>query len=357
MIWNQVRGHQTQIEMFRQSIRTGRFSQAYLLLGPDGIGKRLFAKTLAQCLFCEEYPDQELNACGLCASCRQIQAGSHPDLLMLGCPEGKNVFPIELIAGRKEHRGREGFCYDITLRPMSAKRRIAILDDANLMNAEAANALLKTLEEPPSFATLFLLSPQPEALLPTIQSRCQAVQFSPLLDEAVAELLLEQNLVETQTEAVSIAALSEGSLTLAKQLLNPELRQLREGLFNGLLQPRYNPIELSKALLEGIEELGGDSHEKRQNAGWLARFAIEFFRRALLLLTGPKHDSPIPQVARFANRFDANLCEDIEMVMACLDVCVSAERQLQRNVPASMVFENLFQELGRVFRSLVQSTK
>ncbi len=355
MIWNRVRGHQTQVEMFRQSIRSGRFSQAYLLLGPEGIGKRLFVKTLAQCLFCEAYPNEDLEACGQCSACRQIEADSHSDLLVVGCPEGKNIFPIELIAGSKERRGREGLCYDITLRPMAAKRRIALIDDAHRMNAESANALLKTLEEPPSFATLFLLAPQAEALLPTIQSRCQAVRFSPLTDDIVAELLLEQNLIANSQEAEAIASLSEGSLTLAKQLLDPEIRQLREALFNGLANSRYSSLDLSKTLLEGLDELGGDSHQKRRNAGWLIRFAMEFFRRTLLVLTGQDETSPIPQVARFAERFDPDYCEDLEVVMACLDRCVLAEHQTARNAPASMVFECLFDDLGRSLRQTAKA--
>jgi DNA polymerase III subunit delta' len=352
MIWDRVRGHQTQVEMFRQSIRAGRFSQAYLLLGLEGIGKRLFVKTLAQCLFCQKFPDEALDACGTCSACRQMEAGSHPDLIEVGCPEGKSIFPIEVIAGSKERRGREGLCYDITLRPMAAARRIALIDDAHRMNAESANALLKTLEEPPSYATLFLLAPQAESLLPTIQSRCQAVRFSPLSDSNLADLLLEQNCLADRTEAESVAALSEGSLTVAKQLLNPEVRRLREALFNGLANPKFHPLELSKTLLEGIDEIGGDTHEKRQTAGWLVRFAIEFFRRAMLSLAGPV-GAAVSQVSRFAERLDPNLCDDIEKVTACLDRCVLAERQIQRNAPAQMVFECLFADLARAIEPAV----
>ncbi len=350
MIWDRIRGHQAQVEMFRQSIRAGRFSQAYLLLGPEGIGKKLFVKTLAQCLFCEEYPDFELHACGLCPSCRQVEAGSHPDLLMVECPEGKSILPIELIAGSEERRGREGLCYDLTLRPMAANRRIAVIDDAHRMNAASSNALLKTLEEPPSYATLFLLAPEAEALLPTIQSRCQAVRFSPLSEEHVAELLLEKNVLEDRAEAEAVAGLSEGSLTLAKQLVDPVLRQLREALFNSLAASASKPLEISKALLEGIEELGGDTHQKRQNASWLMRFAIEFYRRVLMVLAAPGGTSPIPQVARFAEGSNKNLCEALERVMGCLDRTMEAEGQIQRNVPAQMVFESLFADLSQQLR-------
>jgi DNA polymerase-3 subunit delta' len=233
---------------------------------------------------------------------------------------------------------------------MAAKRRIALIDDAHLMNAESANALLKTLEEPPSFATLFLLAPQAESLLPTIRSRCQAVRFSPLSDETAADLLLEKKLVESRDEAEAVAALCEGSLTLARQLIDPEIRRLREALFNGLSGSRDRPLELAKAMLEGLDELGGDTPQKRRNAGWLLRFAIEFYRRAMRQLTDPAGNSPIPQVMAFAKRFQPGVCEDLENVMASIELCAKAEAQIMRNAPVPMVLECLFDDLSRTLR-------
>jgi DNA polymerase-3 subunit delta' len=136
-----------------------------VFVGPDGVGKRLVAKGIAQCLFCQRVSDEQLDACGACAACRQVLADTHPDLLTVGCPEGKRELPIALIAGEGERRGREGLLHDLSLRPMSATRRIAIIDDADTMNEESANALLKTLEEPPPGSLLFLISPSLDALL------------------------------------------------------------------------------------------------------------------------------------------------------------------------------------------------
>ncbi|MGE3316360.1 MAG: hypothetical protein AB7O26_14690, partial [Planctomycetaceae bacterium] len=149
MIWEKIRGHESLVEMFRRSAARGRLSHAYLFVGPAGVGKMLFAKTLAQCLFCERFDDSELEACGECGPCRMMQAGTHPDFLTLGRPDSKNVIPIELIAGSRERRGQDGLCHDIALRPMAGMRRVAVIDDADYLNAESANAFLKTLEEPP----------------------------------------------------------------------------------------------------------------------------------------------------------------------------------------------------------------
>ncbi|HUG91942.1 MAG TPA: hypothetical protein VML55_13975, partial [Planctomycetaceae bacterium] len=98
--------------MFRRALSRGRFSHAYLFAGPEGAGKRLFARTLAQCLFCQaDQRAQALEACGTCSACRQMQAGTHPDYLAVGCPDGKSALPIELFVGPPERRGREGLCH------------------------------------------------------------------------------------------------------------------------------------------------------------------------------------------------------------------------------------------------------
>ncbi|MCA9111630.1 MAG: DNA polymerase III subunit delta', partial [Planctomycetaceae bacterium] len=226
-VWEDLRGHQRTLEQFRQAFRRGRSSHAYLFIGPKGIGKRTFALKLVQCLFCERTSDTELDACGVCHACVQIKAGTHPDLLTVARPEGKRELPIELIVGAAERRGREGLCHELAMRPMSADRRVAIIDDAQSMNAASANALLKTLEEPPPGSILILLTPSTDAILPTIRSRCQPVSFAPLPDDDLCSLLVSQGITSDPEEAWQVTLLAEGSLVTAQQLLQPELRSLR----------------------------------------------------------------------------------------------------------------------------------
>ena len=352
MIWEHVRGHADQVEMFRRAVRRNRWSQAYLFVGPDGIGKRLFAKTLAQCLFCQQVGDEELDACGECSSCRQMQAGSHPDYLTVGLPEGKSILPIKAFVGDDENRGREGLCYEITLRPMAGDRRVAVIDDANAMNQEAANALLKTLEEPPPFATIILIAHNADGLLPTIRSRCQQVRFAPLPTDEVAELLMSQGLVEDGAEAKAIAGLSDGSLATAAQLLDPGLRELRETLFTGLAAPpqRLSGLALSKSLLESLDKLGSDTAAQRQIAQWLVRFGVDFYRRAMRRLSGSAEGSEIPQVEQFAARQDPAAAEDLERIGTLLERLYAAESQLQRSTPVPLCLEGLFDDMARMNR-------
>jgi DNA polymerase-3 subunit delta' len=349
MIWDALQGHTTQIEMFRRAIQRSRTAHAYLLLGPEGIGKRRFAETLAQCLFCERIPDERLDACGECRACRQMLAGTHPDLLQVACPPGKRELSIELIAGSKENRGREGLCHDLSLRPMSASRRVAIIDHADRMNAESANALLKTLEEPPEGSMLFLLSPGIDPLLPTIRSRCHPVHFAPLTADEIAGLLLKLEWEADPEKARAVAALSGGSLETARQLLDPGLRQLRDTLNACLAQAPFNSLRTTDELLKLLDDIGGDSAAQRQNAAWLMQFAIEFLRAGLRRFADPAtvDDS---QIANFLSQFDAADPATGDCLAALMDRCVDARQHLEQMMPVPLCLESLFDDLGRLLR-------
>ena len=348
MIWEKVRGHAEWIEMFRRSIRRGRLAQAYLFMGPEGVGKKLFARSLSQCLLCRRFEDVDLEACGECSCCRQMTADTHPDFHSVGVPDGKSELPIELLAGPKEHRGREGLCYELSLRPMSAQRRIAVIDDAQLMNAESANALLKTLEELPPDSLLILIATNAAAVLPTIRSRCQQVRFAALPQADVADLLIGLKLTDDRSEAETLAALSGGSLTVAGQLLNPELRRLRESLYNHLAGDHFNAVAVTEKMLAGLDDIGGDALAQRKNASWLIRFAIEFYRRALRALAGGNEGATIAQVQAFVDRIQPASADELELLMELLERAALAESRLNRKTPVPICLEGLFEDLGQL---------
>ena len=329
MIWDSIRGHRDIADMFRRAISRGRLAHAYLLVGPHGVGKRLFARTIAQCLFCEQYPEDELNGCGTCAACKQVQAGTHPDLLMVGCPPGKKNIPIELLSGSREHRGRDGLCHDLALRPMSATRRVALIDDAELMAEEGANALLKTLEEPPRGSIIFLMTPEIDPILPTIRSRCQPIRFSPLSEVDIAELLLEQKFVTDPAVAAEVAGVAEGSLTTAQDLLEPELRELRNVVLRHVSARDIQSYVAASAIGAALDAFGSDSTSQRRYAFWVVHFAVGQLRDMLAA------------------------CDDIEradQLGTMLDRCVEAELHLRQTMPVPLCMEALFDALSRIQR-------
>ncbi|MGZ0169334.1 MAG: DNA polymerase III subunit delta' [Planctomycetales bacterium] len=359
MNWDDLRGHRDQIEMMRRSIVRGRQAHAYLFAGAPGIGKSRFARIFAQSLFCENYADTELLACEECSPCRQMNAGSHPDYFAIDCPEGKNEIPVSVFYGDKERRGQEGLIHDLSLRPMAGTRRIAVLDDSNRMNEEGANAMLKTLEEPPPNSMLILIAENLDAMLPTIRSRCQLVRFSSLAASDVSDLLLETEIASTPEEATAAAAMSEGSLHIAAQLLNPALRTLRLKLYDALATSDLRPIDVAKAMTAGIDELGGDTHEQRRNAGWLIRFAQEFYRQVVLQLSGDgaAEGAGTELVSRFATLLTTRGAKGIELAMELFDRCVLAENHISWNVAPAKTMDSLFDDLARTTRTRLRAAR
>ncbi len=357
MIWEKLRGHDMQRDRFRRCLERGRLSHAYLFSGPEGIGKQSFARALAQSLLCERFGEVELEACGECPSCKQMAAGSHPDYIQVGCPPGKSELPIEVFVGPRERRGREGLCHDVSMKPMAGRRKIAVIDDAHLMNAQSANALLKTLEEPPRKSLIILIAAGQEDLLPTIRSRCQLVRFAPLSQDDIARLLIDLGMLESgrEGESEAIAALSEGSLSVAAQLLDPNLRQLRDALYEHLAGDVDNPLALAEQLLAGLESLGGDSQTQRRNASWVIRFAAEFYRQSLRILSGSASATQISAAARFVEALDRQSENDVDVVLDLLERVALADNHLQRRTPVPICLESLVDDLARISRTMTKN--
>jgi DNA polymerase-3 subunit delta' len=352
MIWDSVRGQAGAIGQLRRSVTAGRLAHALLFVGPPGVGKGRVARLLAMCLFCERFSESQLDACGECGSCRMMLAGTHPDFLHVARPEGKSELPIELLVGSRENRGREGLCHDLALRPMAAQRRVAIIEDADRMSTECANALLKTLEEPPPYAVLILIASDSAALLPTIRSRSQVLRFAPLPAPIVAELVGELDWAENPAEARAAAELCGGSLDVARQLLNPQLRAVRSALLESFGQPRFQPHAVAQAALAALDEIGGETQQQRVNAQWIVHFMVDILRGTLRQWCA---NGNLPagsrEAARLLERLPASEPETAEAIGEAIDRCVDAEQQLASNGSIPLCLESLVSDLATILES------
>ena len=255
-MWQGIEGHDRVVEQFRSALAQGRLASSFLFVGPAGVGKRTFALKLAQSMLCSNCDEAALAPCGACPSCTQALAGTHPDLAVVAKPEGKAFIPIDLLVGDIEHRRREGLCHDISLKPSLGRRKVAIIDDADYLNAEGANALLKTLEEPPPRSVLILIGVTPARQLPTIRSRCQLVRFHPLSPETVAGLLVSKSLVTDPDRARMLAEHSGGSVQGALALAVPELWNFRNVLYEQLAESPLDGPRLARAVAAFVDEAG-----------------------------------------------------------------------------------------------------
>ncbi len=198
MTFSSITGHDRQKNILRRALSLERIAHAYLFEGPDGVGKRLVALAFARALLCIHG-----TGCGDCPACRKIDHNNHPDVHLLTA-DGASI-KIEQIRALQQ---------DMSLRPLEGKYRVCLIDGADQMTIGAANALLKTLEEPQPNTLMLLLSDHPEQLLPTICSRCQRLPFSRLPKDKLAQIL-SQRLEISDKEASILASLSEGSLKKA----------------------------------------------------------------------------------------------------------------------------------------------
>ncbi len=192
-----VVGHAQLQQHFRRVLAAGELAHAYLFVGPRGVGKSTFAQALARAVLCSGNPGV---GCASCPSCHKVQSGTHPDLRVV-TPGEDEVFSIALV--------RE-LCTQVLVAPWESNLRLFVLEDIDRLQVEAANALLKTLEEPPPHARLILITQNMGSVLPTIESRCQLVRFGPLGTDAMVGVLQSRGMSEP--EARVLAGVSNGSL-------------------------------------------------------------------------------------------------------------------------------------------------
>lgn len=214
MSFRDIFGHDRQIEALRKALSQKRIGHAYLMSGNDSIGKRALAVEFARAYNCEKAPAPP-DCCGHCLSCRKIARNIHPDFFLIR-PEGQF---IRINAVREIQQ-------QMTFKPLEASVRVFIVDDADKMNEQAANALLKTLEEPSSANLMILITSRPYALPATILSRCLHMRFNPLPQDIVAEILVKKMGVDRQ-KANLLAALSGGSVKRALDMDDEEIISFR----------------------------------------------------------------------------------------------------------------------------------
>jgi len=214
MRFSDIRDQEHATATLRRSVASGKVPHAYLFVGPEGVGKRLAARTLAMALCCER---NEPDPCGVCTHCRKISEEVHPDVRWVGVPDDKRRIPIDAVRETDRWLG---------VRPHESRSKILVVDPADAMTDAAANAILKTLEEPRAGSFIVLLTAAASALLPTVRSRCQIVRFRPLEEKTVAAILVQGG-ADPEIAKVA-AALSGGSLARAAQHLGEELDALLE---------------------------------------------------------------------------------------------------------------------------------
>ena len=295
---------------------------------------------------CERAAAESLEPCGKCTSCVQVLSHTHPDMYIVEKPPDKTAIPISAFVGDDTRRMREGLCHDIALKPFMGGRKVAIIDDADALNEESANCLLKTLEEPPPRSLLILIGTSPDKQLPTIRSRSQIVRFRPLERATVAEILVSRGLITDPGEARRLAEFSAGSTQRALKLADDELWKFRERLLAYLSKAHLESEALAGELVVLVESAGKEASPRRERAREVIGFAIDFYRQLLRALCGLEpggDDSLNAAVSQAAGHWPG----DAELAARLLDRSIEALAQIDRNAHLTTLVECWLDDLAR----------
>ena len=206
-----VVGHKNIIQYIGNAVTSGAISHAYILNGERGSGKKLLANLFAMSLQCQNR-DEDGDACGKCQSCKQAVSGNQPDIIRV-THEKPTTISVDDI--------REQVNNDIQIKPYSSPYKIYIIAEADMMSVQAQNALLKTIEEPPEYAVIILLTENAETLLPTIRSRCVMLKLRNIKDQLVKKYLMEQMEIPDYKADVCVA-FAQGNMGKAIALATSE---------------------------------------------------------------------------------------------------------------------------------------
>ena len=267
MPFRDVIGHRRLISVLARSARAGTLPPSLILGGPAGVGKRRVAVAVAQALNCssprgpedvashKEPVRLEIDACGACATCQRIARGVHPDVVLVE-PGDSGTIKVEQV---REVIDRAGY------RPFEGRRRVVVIDEADALVPAAQNALLKTLEEPPSGSIFLLITARPDMLLATVRSRCPLLRFGPLSEDEVARALLAAG--KSETEARAIAAVADGSMRRALDARADDVLDARDVAARVLMQVAVGAdpkrrLEAVKGLLEKTGAGGAGDREQ-----------------------------------------------------------------------------------------------
>jgi len=212
MAFKNILGNERQKKILRRALQKGRLPNSMLFCGQEGIGKKSIALVLAKALNCISKKD---DACETCSACRAINKNNFPDVMVIS-PEG-NIIKIGQMRILKQ---------TAYLRPMVGKKRVFIVTEAEKMNEEASNSLLKILEEPPLFSHIILITTNPEMIRATIKSRCQILNFQPILREEIEKILLKKGFSAKRAKVISL--LVKGNLKKALHLDWEKIQSRRE---------------------------------------------------------------------------------------------------------------------------------
>lgn len=327
MLADIIQGQPKAVKLLSRALENRRLAHAYLFTGPDGVGKVNAARAMAAVLFCREETDRA--PCHTCAGCLKFVGSNHPDFLHIA-PQGATI-KIDQVRELKKA---------LTFPSLEAENRITLIEDVHTMRREAANSLLKLLEEPPDGNILFLTADESEPLLPTILSRCQVIPFYPLPLELAAAIIKQDNPDLSPEKSTLLASLTNGCPGLAKSIDGETLLLLREEILETLLTPQEDEAEAMESALV----LAAKTAAMKDGLDSLLDLLRFFFKETMLfhLRDAPGQEDRPEDDAKIARARELWNLPELSDKVEAIDF---AEKALDRNCNQGLVCEVLFMHL------------
>ncbi len=324
MRFEDILGQKQAINKIEGMLKTDNLPSVLLFYGPEGTGKRLTSLRIAKALNCRNRNSRESFFCNECPSCQKIEKQIHPDLHIL-IPEGDSI-KIESV--------RE-IIKTINHVPFEGKRKIAIIDNAEAMTIQAANALLKTLEEPPEKTHIILISSNPGKLPLTLRSRCYPLRFVPLNEETIIEILRGDNEAHSGDVLKIVAGIADGGLENARALLEADILNERQNFLQILDAEDYNIknyVLFTEEKAEGIDV-------KKRYLYLFKRIILDILFYKMSIYERIKNRDIIEEIERIATRVNRrhlwSILKEIERFESLL------EMNLNLKIHQNLLFLNI----------------
>jgi len=373
MAWKQIIGLEKEKQLLQKALITQRLASAYCFLGIEGIGKDAMALELAKTANCynpittvEDLSNQTISACDNCKSCKMANSFSHPNIQYIFAKPSDDKITDEQLTAIKEqialktsdkyHKINVPNAKQINIALIRKIKKHAVLSSANkgrnfiiisngdTMNTEAANAFLKTLEEPQPNTTIIITSSKKEKLLQTILSRCQQIYFNPIHSEEIVEYLISHH-NKNETESRLIATFAQGSITKAIEHFDDDMNLLRSEAVD-ILRVAFKRKSYRIELLDAIEKLLSKKDKKHYSLFlnllliWFRDvYTIAILRSDVLAVNVDLSE----RMLKFHNGFPN---ADINKAISFIE---NAINKIDYNIDPKLVFISLFIELRKVF--------
>lgn len=317
--FEQIVGHEQIVEHLKNAIKYEKVSHAYILNGEEGAGKRILAAAFAKTLQCSE---KGTEPCGTCLSCIQAESGNQPDIIWVSHEKPTSIGVEDI---------REQVVGDIQIKPYSSPWKIYIIDEAEKMTVQAQNTLLKTIEEPPAYGVILLLTTNAEAFLPTILSRCVRLHLKPVGNKKIKTFLMEEIKIPDYKADLCVA-FAQGNVGKAVKLARSERFEEMKGhvirIFRGI--ERMELSELLSALKE-LEVFKTDIYDYLD-------LSLVWFRDVLLFKV--THDANVlvfrEEVAALQKHANRSSYEGLECIITAIE---KAKVRLRANVNFELAME------------------